>query len=287
MGGGGGRGGGGGGGYCTQRCPATTISTYDSANLDRIMVKFRPIAPKPAISGSVSGPENNNWVVTKTRAKRRYVRVNNKSRRSYNKGRAISEEKNSESSDRSENGVVVEEMVTLSLLPETPGGQKATVPAKSPLSSDLDLTKQRLMMRSDRTAMMKQHQQETVMSSSRSAAGSIVTVECVEAVGSNYIERMIDLKNNTCPGFISDGYNRVWWINEAFRMMVGSDSDMVWLVMKVRLPLMGWSFVCRVRLQYTWKNEKKSMVVPCDVWKMDGGDFAWRLDVQAALSLGR
>ncbi|KAF5188443.1 von willebrand factor A domain protein [Thalictrum thalictroides] len=269
------------GGYSTQRCATTTA--HDSANLDRIMVKFRPIAPKPSISGSVSGIENKNWVFTKTRAKRRYTRVNNKS-----KGRrALSDEKNSES-DRSENGVV--DMITLSLLPETPGGQKVTPARSPPSSSDHDLTKQSRLIRSDLTAMMMQEQQqqrEITMSSRSAEGGSIVTVECVEAVGSNYVERMIDLKNNTCPGFISDGYNRVWWTNEAFRMMVGLDSNMVWLVMKVRLPLMGWSFVCRVRLQYTWKNEKKSMVVPCDVWKMDSGDFAWSLDVQAALSLGK
>lgn len=64
----------------------------------------------------------------------------------------------------------------------------------------------------------------------------------------------------------------------------------VWLVTKEKLvPYMYSSaFTCWVRLQYAWKEEKfSSQMVPCDVWRMDCGGFAWRLDVEAALGLGR
>ncbi|KAK7858074.1 hypothetical protein CFP56_014543 [Quercus suber] len=37
----------------------------------------------------------------------------------------------------------------------------------------------------------------------------------------------------------------------------------------------------------TCGKERSSITLPCDVWRMDGGGFAWRLDVKAALSLGR
>ncbi|KAJ6776897.1 hypothetical protein OIU74_000971 [Salix koriyanagi] len=48
------------------------------------------------------------------------------------------------------------------------------------------------------------------------------------------------------------------------------------------------AFSCWVRLQNSWQKEKCSKTaVPCDVWRMDFGGFAWRLDVDSALSLGR
>ena len=108
---------------------------------------------------------------------------------------------------------------------------------------------------------------------------------------------------DTCPWFISDGLNRVQWVNGAYKrmLMAGKGNDdgmlspppeiMVWLVIKQELPRFCTAFSCKVRLQHTWQKEKCSKMLPCDVWKMDDGDggggFAWRLDVEAALSLGR
>ncbi|KAE8672459.1 Cytochrome C1 family isoform 1 [Hibiscus syriacus] len=74
---------------------------------------------------------------------------------------------------------------------------------------------------------------------------------------------------------ISDGLHRVQWFNGAYKRLLMEANDapppeiMVWLLLK--------------------QNEKLSRMLPCDVWKMDGGGggFAWRLDVEAALSLGR
>ncbi|KAJ6418130.1 hypothetical protein OIU84_001503 [Salix udensis] len=113
------------------------------------------------------------------------------------------------------------------------------------------------------------------------------------------------MEKDTCPGFISDDYGRVTWTNEAYRMMVGQGEGgdrqvFVWLAMKEKVPMAVTvaghkAFTCRVRVQYQKYDtcrvnlkEKISIVtVPCDVWRMDSGCFAWRLDVKAALCLGR
>jgi hypothetical protein len=81
---------------------------------------------------------------------------------------------------------------------------------------------------------------------------------------------------DTCPGFISDGYGRVTWINGAYREMMGE--GVVALVMKVN-GVRVVQFACGSG------RERNSLTVPCDVWRMDCGGFAWRLDVKAALSL--
>ncbi|RZC76695.1 hypothetical protein C5167_000794 [Papaver somniferum] len=141
--------------------------------------------------------------------------------------------------------------------------------------------------------------------------GSCVTVKCItetfgdQEIGLGFLgrtdeEKKINLEKDACPGFISDSLNRVRWTNEAYRKLVNQDGfgyggeqrpEMVWLVTKDNesLPSRCEGFVCRVRLQYTCKKERHSLIVPCDVWKMNdsGGGFAWRLDVKAALSLGR
>ncbi|XP_076932032.1 uncharacterized protein LOC143597410 [Bidens hawaiensis] len=108
-----------------------------------------------------------------------------------------------------------------------------------------------------------------------------------------------DLEMDNCPGFISDGFDEVRWVNLAYRRMVdpnpggGSPPPQVsvWLYVKVEKIDFEYrpAFSCRVRLEYdlSEKKKKKQMTVPCDVWKMDSGGYAWRLDVKAALSLGR
>ena len=142
---------------------------------------------------------------------------------------------------------------------------------------------------------------------------SWVTVESVadtcmdvRGFGSTDVERVKNLERDACPGFISDGLNRVQWVNEAYKRMVTKELEycdgkspeycdfLVRLVVnnKVKLPLLPYNnneeaFTGLVRLVHTWQNKKKcSKVVPCDVWRMDRGGFSWRLDVKAALSLG-
>ncbi|PKI53308.1 hypothetical protein CRG98_026336 [Punica granatum] len=134
-----------------------------------------------------------------------------------------------------------------------------------------------------------------------------VMVECVMdtwvdgyAIGRTDEEKRRNLAADTCPGFVSDGLGRVTWTNAAFRQTVGQGEPgvdvAVCLVMKdqgvpvtVGLLAQAAAFTCRVRMQYACGKEKagSSLTLPCDVWRMDGGGFAWRLDVKAALSLGR
>ncbi|XP_010037448.2 uncharacterized protein LOC104426185 [Eucalyptus grandis] len=102
-------------------------------------------------------------------------------------------------------------------------------------------------------------------------------------------------ERDTCPGFTSDGWGRVTWTNGAFRRMVGAAAAEdrsrleVWLVAKEERPRRAAAaFTCRVRVEYAGSGDGRScsLTLPCDVWRMDGGGFAWRLDVDAALTLG-
>ena len=120
----------------------------------------------------------------------------------------------------------------------------------------------------------------------------------LSALGSTDMEKMMNLQRDTCPGFISDGLDSVKWVNLAYRRMIDPEEEggeatemVVRLVVKEdkRAPvlLLLPSFACIVRIVYTWNKVKQSRTMPCDVWKMDCGGFAWKFDAKAALSLGR
>ncbi|KAF8399900.1 hypothetical protein HHK36_015770 [Tetracentron sinense] len=287
---------GGRGGCCIARYGG---GAYDMSKIHRIMLRYRPIAPKPAVGGCVSGestPKNVGYVRT-GRAKRRYVRDGN-NKRCNRKRKASREEKND---------VLNDTVVTLPLLPETPDRKESPARRVSVSPSDHDLKARTTPVKyppmwlnfsnpmNNRTSDLTVEVPQEVR-----AVGSCVVVECVtdtcidgEGLGSTDEEKRKSLEGDTCPGFVSDGRNGVQWTNEAYRKMVGQGEGagemMVWLVMKERLPAaMCPVFACRVRLlQYSSGKERNSLTVPCDVWRMEGGGFAWRLDVKAALSLGR
>ncbi|XP_042496920.1 uncharacterized protein LOC122075815 [Macadamia integrifolia] len=289
---------------------------YDTSQVDRIMLRFRPIAPKPVVGGGNSGspiPEKNDSVYKTGRAKRRYVRDNNK--RCNRKRRVYSEEKKDGSSEDTSHTTTV--VTLLPLLPEMPDRKETPVRNYSP-PSDLDL---KAVATSSSTSRPVQQapiwlnfnspakgsdfgdvvDRMGVMQQPVRSVGSFVTVERVtegyvdgdQGLGYTNEEKRKNLERDTCPGFISDGLNRVEWTNKAYKRMIGGGEEggggveMVWLVTKERLPLSCPAFACRVRLQYTCRKERHSLTVPCDVWRMDGGGFAWRLDVKAALCLGR
>ncbi|XP_022894127.1 uncharacterized protein LOC111408620 [Olea europaea var. sylvestris] len=102
-------------------------------------------------------------------------------------------------------------------------------------------------------------------------------------------DRMMNLYLDTCPGFVSDSLNRVKWTNLAYKQMVQGDAaaaeEELWLVINkgVLLPVGLPSFTCWVKVV---KNPTISLMVPCDVWRMERGGFSWRLDAKTALSLG-
>ncbi|XVF16244.1 hypothetical protein REPUB_Repub10bG0014800 [Reevesia pubescens] len=300
-----------------------TGGSQDKTVINPNMVRFRPIAPKPVAGESGSGGvqfDNKSLLLCKPRAKRKYVRVrkNNIKRK---KRSSTSDHLHDHDQEASKNP---EKIVTLQLLPERTESNGsiqnqngAVFMGKNedlPSLLKLNLNNYRWFDRMgvdeepDRTVVMSQKRKVTV-------AESWVTVECVtdsctegRELGSTDLERMNNLEADTCPGFISDGWNRVQWVNGAYKRMLltvgeGNEDGLslssppppeikVWLVIKQDLPRFCTAFSCKVRLQYTWEQKEKcSRMLPCDVWKMNGGGggggFAWRLDVEAALSLGR
>ena len=277
--------------------------------MNRIMLRFRPIAPKPTTGGSSSdgsAMDNKNAFISKGRTKRKYVRVrkNNNNSGSKRKGR-IAEEEMKEALDLDMD--MEKAVVTLQLMPEKSERNESP---ESASWCNIDPTVPRKDCEENGDAPIWLNLDEGVSKSNdkdRTVVESWVTVESVTdtcmgvgVLGSTDVERMRNLEEDTCPGFVSDGFDRVVWVNGAFKRMVSQQNDgqspesnnnnkkmMVWLVAKDKLPYLHAAFTCQVKLQYTCKKDKYSQIVPCDVWRMDGGGFAWRLDVEAALSLGR
>lgn len=100
------------------------------------------------------------------------------------------------------------------------------------------------------------------------------------------------------PAFVSDRWGRVTWANAAFGRAVsagaGEDDDevpMVVLGAKDDKAVPAWGtcagFSCRVRVRRVrGGGASSSLVAPCDVWRLDAaGGYLWRLDLQATLTL--
>lgn len=255
----------------------------DKMIMNQIMLRFRPIAPKPAgDGGSASGysdpDKKKKDMVEKKRAKRKYVRVKKSCVR-----KDPDNHKAKEGADW-----IGETVVTLELLPEI--GKRFE---EGGISKDADYSgvQQVSSLLSLNMGGNNFHVSDLVV------VESSVTVECVTdtwgelegRLGCTDEEKARNLEVDTCPGFVSDGVGGVRWVNRAYRRMVGASGEaevVVWLaVMKERLPVGRGGFSCRVRVVYG--KEKQTQTVPCDVWSMEFGGFAWRLDVEAALSLGR
>ncbi|KAE8662909.1 Cytochrome C1 family isoform 1 [Hibiscus syriacus] len=285
-----------------------------AVNINPIALRFRPIAPKPVTGESDSrGGQfgNKNLLLCKPRAKRKYVTVR-KNNIKRNKRSSSSPPPIPLDHDHRRTSNKTEKIVTLQLLPEKTEAKGVINDESSAFleenNQDLPcLFNSNLKSRSeesDRTDLVSQTERETVVE-------SWVTVECVtdtcmvgRELGNTDVEKMKNLEEDTCPGFISDGFNRVQWVNRAYERMltvgkgpkewlppVSPPEIKVWLVIKKDLPNFCTAFSCKVRLQFTWLNKSSTIMLPCDVWKMDGpsgghGGFAWRLDIEAALSLG-
>ncbi|GMI93983.1 DIG-like 4 [Hibiscus trionum] len=301
-----------------------TWGSHDkTVNINRIMLRFRPIAPKPVTGESDSGEGqfgNKNLLLCKPRAKRKYVRVRKNNIKRKKRSLSSSSTADHESNDQQASNKT-EKIVTLQLLPEKNEANGSINDEQSAVSEEnnQDLpsffnadSNSRWINRAgpseeaDRTETASQTEKKTVVE-------SWVTVECVtdtcmvgrfRKLGNTDVERLNNLGADTCPWFISDGLNKVRWVNEAYERMLTAGGGRkewlpppeikVWLVIKEDLPNFCTAFSCKVRLQFTWQNKRSTIMLPCDVWKMDGaaggggrGGFAWRLDVEAALSLGR
>lgn len=264
----------------------------DTTIMNRIMLRFRPIAPKPVPGGSSPGstPENNNVeLVTKRRVKRKYVRVKKSSKcKSSNK----EDEANKDGSSLyGDNGTVL----TLQLMPESSSGVKNSLENSGSQPFWMNFQKSEnsgiLAVGSDQVDRTVEMQKKRVVESWVMVDRITNALVDGEALGSTDLEKMKNLEADTCPGLISDGLDRVQWVNLAYKRMVdplegsGKAPELVtWLVVKEKILLPNLpAFACTVRILYT----KNSQTMPCDVWKMEFGGFAWRFDAKAALRLGR
>ncbi|XP_044479478.1 uncharacterized protein LOC123206354 [Mangifera indica] len=298
--------------WCMLRCKGFSQNNNNEL-INRTMLRFRPIAPKPASNGTVSGGlgvDNNKSLVSSKRSKRKYVGV--RKNKGYKRKNRISPHEG-----------VNKTVVTLQFFPEKTDSEKSDSNTKTQEPwCNIDDNNNNIvdpMVSSKGGGVVEVYDHELNHQIEKKGFGlsvqtmvveSWVTVESVTETsmdgrglpGSTDFERMNNLKEDTCPGFISDGLNRVQWVNGAYKRMVmgrnnsnngykeGGESPeiMVELIMKEKLPVCVYSsFTTRVRVQYTWQKENYSKMVPCDVFRMDCGGFAWRLDIEAALSLGR
>ncbi|PON95298.1 hypothetical protein TorRG33x02_088200 [Trema orientale] len=319
------------------------VSSFRSGShktiINPMMLRFRPIAPKPAAGGSFTGgisPENTSAVLRTTkRVKRKYVRVRSKNNHNnHNPRRRNSNNNNRSSGEEERESGLNSTTVTLQLMPEKSDGYdflggsgtrswSCIINQYSTTVQDNDnnINNNRQPPAdevTDRTALAVGSVTPPAAAAAAVVVESWVTVESVtdtcmdlRGLGRTDVERIKNLERDTCPGFVSDGcFSRVEWVNEAYKRMVVAEEAkeeeegrrrwpemVVWLVannnnnyncQKTELGLMGPAFTCWVRVQYMRmnSNERCSKIMPCDVWRMDCGGFAWRLDVKAALSLG-
>ncbi|KAL3818581.1 hypothetical protein ACJIZ3_004486 [Penstemon smallii] len=278
------------GGCCIARYAG---GAYDIniSKVNRIMMKFRPIAPKPpSPNASASAtPENSDPSVKSAtgRGKRRNTSTTvtkrcgggRKRKRTTSSANSISDQK------------VVK---TLPLLPESPdmknkGAKQSSYP---------------LWLSFADGGHVRPGLGHVAGLKNPVVIGSWVRVECVidtwlvdglyGGIGRTDEEKVIGLDLDTCPGFVSDGLNRVKWTNGAYKAMVAGNGEaevevVAWVVVEegVVIPVGSVGFTCRVRVVTCGKEKGCGKTVPCDVWRMECGGFAWRLDTTAALSLGR
>lgn len=299
------------GGCCIARY-AGYGGLYGLSKADRIMLRFRPIAPKPASDGGSVSPVTGNCGSTTTTSGGSSD-LSGKSRRGKRKYQKESSGGNSRRCNKKKRDLgrdaATTTAVTLSLLPETP--DKRVFPDLNAFPVEKQKRNGPLWLSFNGGGEMLTPYKTEEISRRTVVVSSCVTVERVTdawidgyGLGKTDDERKMNLVKDTCPGFISDGVGRVTWTNEAYKKMAREDINIpmeetgvpeisydnfhviVRLVMKERPMLTYPAFTCRVRLQYTCQDrERGSVTVPCDVWRMDGGGFAWRLDVKAALCL--
>ncbi|KAL3813872.1 hypothetical protein ACJIZ3_015140 [Penstemon smallii] len=259
--------------------------------MNRIMLRFRPIAPKPVGGEAVpdASDEKRNGGVRNgiRRTKRKYVRV--RTRTTKRKTESSPPEK-SAIDDGSLPGKGV---VTLQLLPERSESFNNNITAQKNWS-DID----HFTVDNNLTAVIGGG--AVALSGFRSAIETWIMVESVTdaymdtevGLGFSDREKMNNLEVDNCPAFVSDYKNNVVWVNDAYKSMVAEgeaaeEGVTVRLVVNEKLPHFYPSFACRVRLiQHTKHGQKWNRIVPCDVWRMEFGGFAWKLDVNTALGLG-
>ncbi|KAL9999551.1 hypothetical protein Hdeb2414_s0474g00901441 [Helianthus debilis subsp. tardiflorus] len=316
------------GGCCIAKYPGSGGNGFYMSKVDKIMLKFRPIAPKPVATGSGSGGSSDGYVKC-VRSKRKYVRVKKSKNDNFKRQKS--------SSEKTKVKVKVKEtpVVTLPLLPESPDrkldepvtgfcSDLLLSPGKSSSTKNDDNNNNnccdKKVVASAPVWLRFDGKEEIRVCSNVTKPSpppppppppprvpkvvSYVTVDCVtdtwvdwEALGctDEEIKIKMNMEKDTCPGFISDGQDRVVWMNTAYKQLVGEDDVAVVLVRKEKWPVTLTyvpAFTCKVRVTSVGSQSHRktcfpTLTLPCDVWRMKFGTCAWRLDVKAALSLGR
>ncbi|KAI9108965.1 hypothetical protein K1719_020270 [Acacia pycnantha] len=279
---------------------------HDTSKVDKIMLRFRPIAPKPVIGSTAYGGSLSESSVD---AFSRYGGVKRELSRVHYTSNINCRRNQRCNRRRKHSPKQSQPAVTLPLLPLTPDTKDLrpadlTVSASNAVRSKAKIRKP-MRPSFENFAALRLGSPASYCCGGTSTylppavAGSYVTVECVtdtrvegEGLGCTDEERRVNLSKDTCPGMISDGYGRVTWTNDSYRRMVCEGEEeketvgLAWLVMEEVGETASYrSFTCRVKVKYTRGKQKGSLTMPCDVWRMDSGGFAWRLDVEAALSL--
>ncbi|KAJ8491960.1 hypothetical protein OPV22_013681 [Ensete ventricosum] len=276
------------------------VGDVDAAwKVRRIMLRFRPIAPKPA--SAETGSPAVSVVSTEARAvARRPKRKRSAKSQGWKlrKGHATAAKEDEKSPST---------IVTLPLIPETPEGKDEAT--ESSMQHSSPVTPAAAVVP---TWMGRGVGEGAESWSVRRVVSLWVMVECVTdmwregEIASRSDEGVkAALAADECPGFVSDVWERVTWTNDACRrMVVGSslgdrgvreeDQEVrVELVTRELVPS-AWecrAFTCRVRVRQAKPPGRQTtpsspLAAPCDVWRLDSGGCAWRLDVKAALSLG-
>lgn len=281
-----------------RRWPARSLEYQPVIN--RIMLRFRPIAPKPIGGEATSGAaEEYRGSAAGKRVKRKYVRVRGRQSKECARRKVREGEEERSGVEEAPPPPPEKVVVTLQLLPERSesddnSAQKIIGNWSADLwSADDDVMNYDLTADSgDGTADLR-------------SAGSVVeTWIVVERVTDRFAgvglgfsdkEKIHNLERDTCPGFVTDWTNNVIWVNDAYKRMVAEDDAEVAaaekgvgvrLVVKEEIPYFYPSFACRVRvIQRKGHGQKWNKIVPCDVWRMEFNGFAWKLDVDTALSL--
>ncbi|XP_071694386.1 uncharacterized protein [Rutidosis leptorrhynchoides] len=278
-----------GGGCCIARYSGNDGGGQIRSKVDKIMLKYRPIAPKPMATGSGSSSSTvDHNLGNRRRRKRKYTRVNGNKSKKVTK--TVSNKRNLS--------------LTLSLMPETPADRKENSLETS--SRDLlNHNKPQLILLS----CNNQHQKVSYGHVQKREVISYVTMECVTGTwingdnGLGFVAdhvRLMNMEMDTCPSFITDSRDTVVWTNKAYKEMTaaagggGDRSAAAEVLVKkcnlVRMPVSQLGFTCKMKV--TWGSERgtcdqSSVTAPCDVWRLRNGGYAWRLDVKAALCLGR
>lgn len=263
------------GGCCVAMHGSAAADAETAFKMGRIMLKYRPIAPKPTAPGSLTDAKT----TTLCPSKRKGASARGRGRKSKKQtavsvlNEPISPSSSSSSilSTTTSGSASKEQLITLPLMPETPERKENRQPMPQPSTISFPL-----------------------FSTNQLAPKSLVTVESITdlwelgAGGAGDVAVILKaLTGDESPAFVSDAWDRVTWTNEAYKRMTaegcGDREVPVGLVTRGMVPVSCRAFTCRVHVRH--EGRKVSLAAPCDVWWLGSGRWAWRVDVKAALSL--